>query len=97
MIESGSTESLSKNRDMAVTVHSVIVDLYQSNLTTQTEAEKVMDDMVENILETSTVVSLTNDASMNITEDAIVTKFATMSTQRAVFNAQKRNISKSCC
>ena len=70
--------SLAENPDVAVSIHSVVVDLYQSNLTTQSEAEQIVDDMVVNILETSTVVSSSNESSLNITGDAIITELATV-------------------
>ena len=73
-----STNSLSENPDMAVSIHSVVEDMYTSNLTSQTEAEQIVDDMVVNILETSIVVS-SNETTSNITGDAIITELATVS------------------
>ena len=73
------TDSLSDNPDYAVSIHSVVEDLYETNLTTQNEAEQIVDDMVINILETSTVVSSSNVSTTNITGDAIITELAAVS------------------
>ena len=73
------TRSFSESPDVAVSVHSVVEDLYQSNLTTRTEAKQIVDDMVVNILETSIVVSSSNVSTTNITGDAIITELATVS------------------
>ena len=74
-----STSSLSENPDFAVSIHSVVEDLFESNLTTVSEAEQIVDDMVVNILETSTVVASANDSTANITGNAIITELATVS------------------
>ena len=74
-----SSESLSENPDVAVSIISVVEDMYQSNLTTQSESQQIVDDMVVNILETSVVVSYSNESSVNITGDAIITELATVS------------------
>ena len=73
------TSSLSENPDMAVSIHSVVEDMFNSNLTTESEAEQIVDDMVVNILETSAVVSSSNESSTNITGEAIITELATVS------------------
>ena len=73
------TDSLSDKPDYAVSIHSVVEDLYETNLTTQNEAEQIVDDMVINILETSTVVSSSNVSTTNITGDAIITELAAVS------------------
>ena len=74
-----SSESLSENPDVAVSIISVVEDMYQSNLTTQSESQQIVDDMVVNILETSVVISSSNESSVNITGDAIIIELATVS------------------
>ena len=74
-----STDSLSENPDLAVSIISVVKDLYHSNLTTQSESQQIVDDMVVNILETSHMVSSSNESTTNITGDAIITELATVS------------------
>ena len=71
--------SLSENPDVAVAVHSVVEDLYQNNLTTQSDAQNMVHNLVVNILETSTVVSPINESTANISGDAIITELATVS------------------
>ena len=72
--------SLSENPDVAVAVHSVVEDLYQNNLTSQSDARDMVHNLVINILETSTVVSPINESTANISGDAIITELATVST-----------------
>ena len=75
-----STNSLSENPDMAVSIHTVVEDMFKSNLTTADEAEEIIDDMVVNILETSTVVASSNESGpVNVSGDAIITELATVS------------------
>ena len=74
-----STNSLSENPDMAVSIHTVVEDMFKSNLTSADEAEQIVDDMVVNILETSTVVASVNESASNISGNAIITELATVS------------------
>ena len=81
---------LADSPDVAVSIHSVVEDLYQSNLTTKTEAEQIVNDMVVNILETSTVVSSSNE-SANITGDAIIIElaaFSSLTSNEAIVNME---------
>ena len=74
------TNSFSENPDMAVSIHTVVEDMFKSNLTTADEAEEIIDDMVVNILETSTVVASSNESGpVNVSGDAIITELATVS------------------
>jgi len=72
--------SLSDNPDVAVCVHSVIEEMYVSDLTTQAEAAEVVTDMVGNILGGSTVVNPNDDDSGTASGDDIITELATMNT-----------------
>ena len=71
--------SLAENPDVAVSIHSVVEDLYQSNLTTKTEAKKIVDDMVTNILKGSRVVVNDSSSAVNVSGDDIITELATVS------------------
>ena len=71
--------TLSANPDVAVSVHSVLDDLYKNTFTTGTEAEQIIDEMVVNILSTSTVILLNESSPSNITGNAIFVELATMS------------------
>ena len=73
------TSSFTESPDEAVSICCVVGELYESNLTNQTESKQIMHDVIQNILETSTVVSPSN-ASSNITGDAIITELATVTT-----------------
>ena len=71
--------SLAENPDVAVSIHSVVEDLYQSNLTTKSEAEKIVDDMVTNILKGSRVVANDSSSAVNVSGEDIITELATVS------------------
>ena len=71
--------SLATNPDVTVSIHSVVEHLYESNLTSQREAEQIVHDMMGNILQTSTVVSSVNGSFSNITGNIIITELATVS------------------
>ena len=72
------TESFYENPSFAVSIHSVVEYLFEESLIDQSEAALIVDDMVMNLLNTSTVISPSKDSS-NITGAAIVTELATAS------------------
>ena len=71
--------SLAENPDVAVSIHSVVEDLYQSNLTAKSEAEKIVDDMVTNILKGSRVIVNDSSSAVNVSGNDIITELATVS------------------
>ena len=71
--------ALSKTPNVAVAIHSVVENLYENNFTSQNDAEQIVDDMVVNILQTSTVISPSNESTSNISGNAIITELATVS------------------
>ena len=72
--------SLSENPHMAISIHSVLEDMYQSNMTSRIEAMQIVDDMVSNILRGSRMVNM-NDSylTVNMSGDDIITELATVS------------------
>ena len=63
---------------MAVSIHSVVEDLFEGNLTSESEAKSVVNDMVDNILTTSNVLNNEN-SNVSVSGDDIVTELATIS------------------
>eukprot|EP01083_Nonionella_stella_P128803 390391_1 len=82
------TTSLSENPDVAVSIVTVIEDIYAEDLTTQNEAAMMVDDIVDNILEGSGVLDIvinvqnnTDNISWVVLEgEDIITELTTIST-----------------
>ena len=71
--------SLGSDPDAAVSIHSVVENLYQSNSISRSKAVQIVDDMVVNILQTWTDITSSNESLSNITGNAIITELATLS------------------
>ena len=68
--------SLSAKPDLAVSIQLVLEDLVRSNLTTESEAAQIVDDVVSNVLSSSAVLS---PNASTLTAAAIVTELACIS------------------
>ena len=62
----------------AVSLHSVVSDIYDSNLTTQEEARQIIDDMTNNIIQSSSTFDILRSGVTNTSSSDISNEISTM-------------------